>query len=114
MVSIRVLIVLISIFYPMMVYGHGDDIILDAIVYEDEIILDEIILDAAMGVFMGICVEYVICDIFMRILAILSIFAMVIGVCMGDIGFSDICNGRNLRRGVTMGVSYRATRSYRE
>ena len=109
MVSIRVLIVLISIFYPMMVYGHGDDIILDAIVYEDEIILD-----AAMGVFMGICVEYVICDIFMRILAILSIFAMVIGVCMGDIGFSDICNGRNLRRGVTMGVSYRATRSYRE
>lgn len=80
---------------------------------DDDNIAAEIAADLMIGVGIAICEEFVICKSFMLMITFIFVIILLIGLCAGEITCSDLCNGRNARRGITATAGYRLVRVYR-
>uniref|UniRef100_A0A6C0EPR1 Uncharacterized protein n=1 Tax=viral metagenome TaxID=1070528 RepID=A0A6C0EPR1_9ZZZZ len=80
---------------------------------DDDNILGEIVVDLLVGAGISICESFVFCKLMMLFVGFISLIAVLIGICSGEIGCEDICNSRNARRSFTSGVGYGVTRSFR-
>lgn len=80
---------------------------------DDDNIAAEIAADLMIGVGIAICEEFVICKSFMLMITFIFVIILLIGLCAGEITCTDLCNGRNARRGITATAGYRLVRVYR-
>ena len=76
---------------------------------EDDII-GEIIVDMIVGAGMAVCEQYATCRLMMTIITLASLVFVCVGMCVGFIDKSDVCNKRTVRRGLTTGGGYYAAR----
>ena len=80
---------------------------------DDDNILGEIVVDLMIGAGISICESFVFCRLMMVFVGFVSLIAVLIGLCSGEIRCEDICNRRNARRGFTSGIGYGVARSFR-
>ena len=80
---------------------------------DDEDIVGEIVTDLLIGVAVSICEEFVICKFLMLLISFIGVMIIIIGICVGEISCTDICNGRNARWGLTVGAGYGLVSSFR-
>jgi hypothetical protein len=80
---------------------------------DEDNIIGEIVTDLFIGVAVSICEKFVICKFFMFLISFMFVMIIIVGVCVGEINVTDICNGRNTRRALTVGAGYGLVRSFR-
>jgi len=103
-----------SIFYSMVfVTFFGFFVAKVAAEEDDDDLVGEILADLMIGVGIAICEEFVICKSIILVAGFIGFIVFIIGVCVGDVNCSDICNGRNARRGFTVGAGYGVGRAFR-
>ena len=80
---------------------------------DDDDAAGEIVADLLIGAGIAVCEEFVICKSIILVAGFIGFIVFIIGVCVGDVNCSDICNGRNARRGFTVGAGYGVGRAFR-